>query len=96
MSNFVTPIPVDVGDIARLLPRESFIEGVTWNAEKRQVEVAWSNRNLRTPFTTATLFTIQQLHDHDTPSGATIHAAPVEATPPPPAETKPRGRRKAS
>jgi hypothetical protein len=72
MSTFSTAIPVDVEAVKRLLPANSFIEGINWNKDLQQVELVWSNSRLVTPFNTATPFTVQQLHDKEIPKAARL------------------------
>lgn len=80
MSQFLTEIAVDVERVKRLLPRESFVESVTWNATTQAVEVVWSNRNCVTPYTVATPFSVQMLQDQQLPKCAKLveHAKPAE------------------
>lgn len=51
MSSFITPIPIDLAAIKKLLPTNSDILGVEWNAAKSRMELRWSNDRLKTPFT---------------------------------------------
>ena len=51
MSKFVTSIPVDVAAVKALLPPNSFLHGVTFNAETSSVDVTWENDAHKTPYT---------------------------------------------
>jgi hypothetical protein len=77
VSQFVTEIAVDVDGVRRLLPRESFVESVTWNEITQRVEVVWSNRNCVTPYSIATPFTVQMLHDKEIPACAKMREFPA-------------------
>ena len=77
MSQFKTILPVNVDEVLRLLPKDSFIESVTWEATAQTVEVVWSNRNLHTKLTVPTDFPLQMLHDRSTPAGAEIRPAQI-------------------
>lgn len=78
MSAFLTELPVDINGAKVLLPKGSFVESVTWNAENQTVEMVWSNRDLKTPYTTPTKFPLQMLHDQQIPDGATLKPVVVK------------------
>lgn len=81
MSAFLTEIPVDIEAVKRLLPKESYIDGVAWNKDTQKVELTWSNRKLHTPYNIPTPFPVQDMHDHRLPKCVTIRENKT-ATPP--------------
>ncbi len=72
MSQFKTVLAVDVEGTKKLLPAQSFIEGITWNAEAKQVELVWSNHKLVTPYNIPVDFTLEQLQKKDIPAGVKL------------------------
>lgn len=85
MSQFLTVFPVKLDELRAVLPKDSFIESVQWNEIDQRIEVVWSNRNLVTKLTVPVEFTMQMLHDRQTPKGAEIR--PVKIAVPTAAQT---------
>lgn len=91
MSQFLTPIPVDLDGVKRLLPQQHFIEAVNWNPIMQTVDLVWSSPGITTPFSTPQLFPIQHLHDRTLPAGMTYRVKVTDApsTPVQPVGEKP-------
>lgn len=51
MSKFSTTIPVNVEEVIKSLPENSFLHGVRIGDDKKSVVVEWENDNWRTPYT---------------------------------------------
>ena len=80
MSAFTTEIPVDIEGVKRLLPKDSYIESVTWNKDTQRMELVWSNHKLRTPYNIPTPFPVQDLHDKKLPKCVTIRGTSDQAS----------------
>lgn len=75
MSQFLTAIAVDLERVKLLLPKQHFLESVTWNPIMHTVDLVWSSPGLVTPFSTPQFFSIQNLHDQTLPKGVNYRAA---------------------
>jgi hypothetical protein len=71
VSHFVTPIPVDVDRIKKLLPPGSTFVRVEWNKDKSCVEMFWYNGQLQTKYSWSFPFQIAQLEAKEIPDGVT-------------------------
>lgn len=75
MSQFLTAIAVDLERVKLLLPKQHFLESVTWNPIMHTVDLVWSSPGLVTPFSTPQFFPVQNLHDQTLPKGVNYREA---------------------
>ncbi len=90
MSNFFTPIPVDLAAIKKLLPPDAYVDPVLrWNKDANRVEIHWSSSLLKSPYSFAHEFTTVMLKARSLPQHVTALPAYPEATGNLPTETIP-------
>ena len=85
MSKFKTVIPVDVAAIVGLLPKNSFVEAVTFDKDAGAVCVTWDNDRLKTPYSFAFDFPAENLKAQRIPEGVTVEGVTVAGKPVEPA-----------